>query len=121
MRLTAAELNSAVEQLAMEFILAALLVLLVLLQLRLWQGEGSLSDIQRLEGEIAAQTAINARLAERNEGLKQEVGDLKNGLDSIEERARSEMGLIKQGETYFLVVDKEATAPAAVVEPAPSP
>jgi cell division protein FtsB len=91
----------------MKIMIGILVVILVLLQVRLWTGEGSISDIQRLEGEIARQTADNAVLAQRNEGLLQEVSDLKTGLDSVEEHARSELGLIKQGETYYLLVDKE--------------
>jgi cell division protein FtsB len=87
--------------------IGVLVIILVLLQVRLWTGEGSLSDIQRLESNIAAQTSANALLAQRNESLLQEVSDLKTGLDSVEEHARSELGLIKQGETYYLLVDKE--------------
>lgn len=97
----------------MRLVIGILVVVLVLLQLTLWTGEGSLSDIQRLEGDIEAQTSANAVLARRNEGLLQEVSDLKNGLDSVEEHARSELGLIKQGETYYLLVDKEDLPPSA--------
>jgi cell division protein FtsB len=91
----------------MKLMIGVLVVILLLLQVRLWTGEGSLSDIQRLESDIAAQTSANAVLEQRNESLLQEVSDLKTGLDSVEEHARSELGLIKQGETYYLLVDKE--------------
>ena len=90
----------------MKIVLGILIVVLVALQIRLWRGEGSLSDIDRLEGEIASQTVTNAGLEQRNKRLLQEVSDLKTGLDSVEEHARSEMGLIKHGETYYLIVDK---------------
>lgn len=97
----------------MKIVIGLLVIVLVLLQISLWTGEGSLSDIQRLEAAIEEQAAANARLAQRNEGLLQEVSDLKNGLDSVEEHARSELGLIKRGETYYLLVDKEDVPPAA--------
>lgn len=91
----------------MKIVIGILVVILALLQVRLWTGEGSVSHIQQLETDIAGRTAANAVLAQRNEGLLQEVSDLKTGLDSVEEHARSELGLIKQGETYYLLVDKE--------------
>lgn len=101
----------------MKIVLGVLLVILLLLQLRLWRGEGSLSDIDRLESEIVAQTEANAVLAQRNDGLLGEVSDLKTGLDSVEEHARSELGLIKQDETYYLIVDKDAARSAAASAP----
>lgn len=97
----------------MKYVLGLLLVILVLLQLRLWRGEGSLSDIDRLEHEIEAQAEANKGLEVRNDSLLGEVSDLKTGLDSVEEHARSELGLIKQGETYYLIVDKDAANPQA--------
>jgi len=96
----------------MKYVIGMLLLVLVLLQIRLWRGEGSLSDIERLEGEIASQAEANKGLEARY-GLLGEVSDLKTGLDSVEEHARSELGLIKQGETYYLIVDKEAAHPQA--------
>lgn len=96
----------------MKLVLAVLLVILLLLQVRLWSGAGSLADINRLEGEITVQQSDNALLVERNEALREEVNDLKNGLDSIEERARSQLGLVRKGETFILVVDKEDARPA---------
>jgi cell division protein FtsB len=97
----------------MRYVLGLLVVVLILLQMRLWRGEGSLSDIERLEGEIVKQADANKSLEGRNDGLLGEVSDLKTGLDSVEEHARSELGLIKQGETYYLIVDKDATRPQA--------
>jgi len=95
----------------MKTLLAVLALLLLLLQTKLWQGEGSLSDIWRLDREIAAQSQANQQLQRRNDALLQEVNDLKNGLDSIEERARSELGLIKKGETFYLILDEPAPEP----------
>jgi cell division protein FtsB len=96
----------------MKTLLLVLGVLFVLLQAQLWWGEGSLTDIQRLDREITEQSAANQQLQTRNDALLQEVNDLKNGLDSIEERARSELGLIKKGETFYLILDDEP-APVA--------
>jgi cell division protein FtsB len=92
----------------LKLVLAVLLLVLLLLQVRLWSGTGSLAHINRLEHQIEEQQADNGRLAERNEAQRQEVSDLKNGVDSIEERARSELGLIRKGETFVLVVERDA-------------
>ena len=89
----------------MKPLIAVLAVLLVLLQFKLWFGEGSMKDVWRLEDAIAAQTKENAQLSERNQALAAEVADLKQGLEAVEERARSELGMVKQGETFYQVVD----------------
>jgi len=89
----------------MKAIIASLAVLLVLLQLKLWFGDGSMMEMWRLEKAIAAQTDENAQLRERNQALAAEVLDLKQGVEAIEERARSELGMIKQGEIFYQVVD----------------
>lgn len=91
----------------MKLVLAILLVVLALLQVRLWVGPGSISDIARLENAIDAQYDENASLEARNAALMDEVSDLRNGLDSIEERARNELGLIRRGETFYLIVDED--------------
>jgi len=91
----------------MKWITAILLILLVGLQFRLWVGEGSLADVARLEREIQKQQAENGRLRERNRVLAIEVEELKSGLDSVEERARTEMGMIKEGETFYMVIEKD--------------
>ncbi|NOX75119.1 MAG: cell division protein FtsB [Gammaproteobacteria bacterium] len=89
----------------MKAILAALVILFVLLQFRLWFGEGSMKDVWRLEDAIAVQRGENQRLSDRNQALAAEVDDLKQGLEAIEERARNELGMIKEGETFFQVLD----------------
>jgi cell division protein FtsB len=99
----------------MKLVLGVLLVVLLLLQLRIWRGEGSLGDLNRLESEITTQTADNAVLQKRNQKLMDEVTDLKSGLDSVEEHARSELGLVKQGETYYMIRDTNADKSAAAV------
>ncbi len=89
----------------MKAIIAALAILFVLLQFKLWFGDGSIKDGWRLKGAIAAQSSENSQLKERNQTLAAEVDDLKQGLEAIEERARNELGMIKKGETFYQVVD----------------
>ena len=93
---------------SLKLVLALFGLVLLWLQIRLWTGPGSLAEINRLETEIATQILSNAELRKRNQALLQDVSDLKNGLDSVEERARSELGMIKKGETFYLIVDKES-------------
>ena len=81
-----------------------LVVLLVYLQYRLWLGDGGLLELWNIHQEVEAQREENARLRERNEALDAQVLDLKQGLDAIEERAREDMGMVKQGETFYQVV-----------------
>lgn len=87
--------------------IATLIILLLGLQYRLWVGEGSLAQVARLERDVKQQQAENARLRERNNILAVEVDNLKNGLDSIEERARNDVGMIKKDETFFMVLQEK--------------
>jgi len=114
----------------MKKVLATLVLLLVLLQVRLWTGAGSVSEIRLLESGIDGQVVENVGLELRNQELKDEVSDLRTGLDAIEERARSELGLIRRGETFFLMVDdlpqevqdqEDILAPATEPEAEPAP
>ena len=82
-----------------------LVILLVYLQYRLWLGDGGLLDLWNVHQEVEAQRDENARLRERNEALDAQVLDLKQGLDAIEERAREDMGMVKQGETFYQIVE----------------
>ncbi|WP_027330783.1 cell division protein FtsB [Marinimicrobium agarilyticum] len=91
----------------MKALLAVLLVLLTGLQYRLWVAEGSWADVTRLEREIEKQASENERLIERNRRLSIEVQALKNGLDSVEERAREDLGMIREGETFYMMVAPE--------------
>ena len=81
--------------------------MLLLLQVRLWFGEGSLAQRAALQQQIEQQQQLNRRLTERNLQLASDVKSLKQDLSAIEERARSELGLIKQGEHFFLLVEEE--------------
>jgi cell division protein FtsB len=90
----------------MRWVCVPLLLLFALLQHRLWLGEGGLIEKWALEETRAASSAENARLQERNRRLAAEVKDLKSGLDAVEERARSELGMVKDGEVFYQVVDE---------------
>lgn len=88
----------------MKWLLLTLLAFLLALQYRLWVGDGSVAHLARLERAIETQSAANDRLQERNRVLAIEVEDLKTGLNSVEERAREDMGMIKEGETFFMLI-----------------
>ena len=91
----------------MRWIWSILILLLLVLQYRLWFGEPSLPDVWQVKEDIAEQKRINQDLLERNRRLEAEVQDLKNGLSALEERARSEMGMIGEGETFFQVIPEQ--------------
>jgi cell division protein FtsB len=90
----------------MKLLFAVLIALLLTLQHRLWVGDGSLAEVWQLHRSIEAQKAENMRFAERNRGLQAEVRDLKQGLEAIEERARSDLGMVRRGETFFHVIEE---------------
>lgn len=94
----------------MKWLLGVLIILLVVLQYRLWIGEGSLAHAHRLENDIKLQKAENDRMQERNRIMDVEVEELKTGLDTIEERARNDIGLIKKDETFFMIMDESQQA-----------
>lgn len=91
----------------MKWIIAILAVLVLALQYQLWIADGGARDAWLLRQELKAQQAENARLAERNAALAAEVADLKDGLAAIEERARNELGMVKDGETFYQVVEPD--------------
>lgn len=89
----------------MKLTTALFVILLILLQYRLWFGNGSLTEVHHLQDQISKVEQENESLKERNLSLAAEVHDLKQGHDAIEERARSEMGMIKYDETFYQIVD----------------
>ncbi len=91
----------------MKFVISILTLLLAMLQYQLWVGTGSLADLWRLHQSIEAQTHENAGLRERNQALDADVRDFKQGLDSVESRARSELGMVREGETFFQVIEEK--------------
>ncbi|MEH6626314.1 MAG: cell division protein FtsB [Motiliproteus sp.] len=91
----------------MRWLLALLVMLFFGLQYRLWLGEGNLPSVWALQQAINQQQSEIDKLTFRNQALKAEVDDLKKGLSALEERARSELGMIRKGETFFLLPDKK--------------
>jgi cell division protein FtsB len=88
-------------------------VSLVLLQYRLWVSDQGMREIWRLTSALGAQSSANAEQRERNRQLLAEVADLKVGLGALEERARSELGMVGNNETFYQVVTPATQAPAA--------
>lgn len=86
-------------------IVAVLVLMTVGLQVRLWIGEGSLAHESGLRIEVDQRIAENKQKQRRNEILKAEIVDLRDGLEAVEAKARSELGLIKEGETFFLLLE----------------
>ena len=97
----------------MKYLAAALLILLVLLQYRLWFGDGGMREVGRLRAQIELQKKENESLKERNRTLAAEVQDLKKGTTAIEERARTDLGMVGQRETFFQVIMPRRTAQGA--------
>lgn len=85
----------------------ALLAVFCGLQYRLWAGESSVAYVQDLRADITRQEHINAGLRDRNQRLERQIISLKNDPQAIEQRARMELGMIKQGETFYVFVDDE--------------
>ncbi len=85
---------------------AVLLALLAALHAQLWLGRGSLPRVHEMQRQIKEQKAANAQASLANERLASEVHDLKEGLDMVEEKARSELGMVKQGEIFVQFTQK---------------
>ena len=89
----------------LRYVALLLLILLLALEVKLWTGDWSMREVWRLRQRVAEQKQENLKLKQRNDALSAEVQDLKNGNEAIEERARSELGLVKPGETFYQVVE----------------
>lgn len=92
----------------MRWLLACLVALLGILQYRLWIAEGSLAERHRLEQEVREQAALNEELRARNAVLEREVLELQTGNAVVEERAREELGLVREDEVYYQFVEPAA-------------
>ena len=90
----------------MKILITILIVILIGLQYRLWFGDGSLSEVVQLSRELELQKSRLRELEERNTILEAQVLDLQNGLDAFEEKARNDLGMIKQGETFIQLIPK---------------
>ena len=95
----------------MKWLAAALAVAIILLQYRVWLSEDGVRQVARLRQAVATQSAENEQLAERNRQLAAEVRDLKTGLEALEERARSDLGMIARNETFYQVVPAPSSQP----------
>ena len=82
-----------------------LIIVFLIFQFQLWLGEDSVRGLNMLQTELDAQRQFNIELKERNRLLEIEVVELKTGLEAVEERARSELGMIEKGETFYLLLD----------------
>ena len=88
----------------MRSLILTLLLVLLALQVKMWFGEGGYSDVKRLAIRVEEQAQENEVLAQRNRELQAEVEDLRQGLHAVEERARSELGMVKENEQFYQVV-----------------
>ncbi|MBU3057738.1 cell division protein FtsB [Pseudomonas indica] len=87
------------------WLFVVLVLVLAGLQYRLWVGDGSLAQVTELKRQIAEQKGENERLIERNRILEAEVLELKKGMETVEERARHELGMVKEGETLYQLAE----------------
>jgi cell division protein FtsB len=102
----------------MRFLAGCLLLVLVVLQYRLWVADDGFREVWQLDAAVGAQRAENDTLRQRNAQLKAEVQDLKNGLTALEERARHDLGMVAPSETFYQVVD---AGDLPVLQRAPAP
>ena len=103
----------------MRFVPFLLAALLLGIQYPLWLGKGGWMRVREAEQQLAAQNRVNADLTARNEKLSAEVKDLKEGAGAVEERARYELGMLKEGELFVQILDAPPKAvPAAAAVPA---
>ena len=91
----------------MRIFTSLLLIFLLLLQYRLWFGKNSIPDYLSLAKEVSLQLQINDKLRQRNKLLYADTDDLKSGTEAIEERARNELGMIKNNEIFFRIIPRK--------------
>jgi cell division protein FtsB len=99
---------------------SALVAALLLLQYRIWFSSGGVGEVLRLRTAVAGQEADNQRLSGRNAQLSAEVHDLKQGFVALEERARSDLGMIGPNETFYQVGPAGVAPPVVPRDPSPS-
>ena len=104
----------------MRWLALAFVVLIAALQYPMWLGKGGWLQVRELDRQLAAQRDGNARLKARNDALDADVRDLKTGFDAIEERARSELGMVRHDEVFFQVLPTPASGNAAAPAPPPA-
>jgi cell division protein FtsB len=102
----------------MKWLALSLFAALLLLQYRLWMSGDGVREVWRLRSAVAVQQSENARLSERNRQLGAEVHDLKQGYAALEERARTDLGMVAGNETFYQVVPPKFPVSAPVPAPA---
>ncbi len=105
---------------ATALLVLVLAALLAWLQYTMWFGTGGSHEVDDLRAQVERQQVENLQLQQRNEALAAEVDDLKSGGAAVEERARSELGMVKPGETFYRVVDGRSGPPTAAAPDAPA-
>src|SRR3954467_7078916 len=108
----------------MRWLALAFVALIVVLQYPMWLGKGGWLQVRELDRQLSAQKDAKAKLKVRNEALDADVRDLKAGVEAIEERARSELGMVKQDEVFFQLRQRPDSArndPGAGKPSAPGP
>jgi cell division protein FtsB len=108
--------DAANVSLGLRFVSAGLLCLLLVLQARLWLSDDGWPEVLRLRTGVVEQQTTNEHLAVRNARLQAEVADLKSGFAALEERARSDLGMVGEDESFYLIVppDENQAVPATV-------
>lgn len=101
----------------MRWLFAILLTLLVLLQYRLWIADGSIAEQQRLKTQVEEFVRVNEDLRQRNAVLEREVLELQTGNAGVEQRAREQLGLVREGETYYQVEEDSDSKPRTKPKP----
>jgi len=86
-----------------------LLIIFSLLQYRLWFGKNSVPDYLALQADVIRQQQVNEKLKQRNKLLYADTDDLKLGMEALEERARNELGMIKENETFFRIIPNKSS------------
>ncbi|MBG7601524.1 MAG: septum formation initiator family protein [Gammaproteobacteria bacterium] len=89
-----------------KLLIPVLVVLFVVLQYKLWVGEGSLAEVATLERDIEAQQKAIEEMKRHNMAMQAEIDSFKNDQEAVEARARSDLGMIREGEVYFQIPDK---------------
>lgn len=100
----------------MRLLTIVLAMLLIAIQFPLWLGKGGWMRVWDLDRQLNAVQAKNAELKDRNDKLASEVRDLKEGTGAVEERARYELGMIKEGEVFVQIIDPKKAVPATPVQ-----
>ena len=103
----------------MRWLALVFVLLIAALQYPMWLGKGGWLQVRELDRQVEVQRAANATLKVRNDALDAEVRDLKTGTEAIEERARSELGMVRRDEVFFQVQSGVAPTKGTAVPPAP--